>query len=447
MTSGSDHGGDGTTTDSVHGGDGMTTVSVHGLGYVGLPTAALFANSGHTVYGIDTQPDKLDRLRAEGADFREADLNDYVDRALDTGSLRLRERPTESDHHLICVPTPFDHDRNVADLSYVRAAAEGIAPKLRPGDTVVVESTVPPGTTANVVAETLERNGDLLRETFNLAFCPETVLPGSILDELRHNDRIVGGIDDEATAAARDLFAGAVDGEIHAAPDAATAEFAKLAQNTHRDAEIAIANELAKVARDHGVVPRPAFELANEHPRVDILNPGPGVGGHCLPVDPLYLEHHSDHVDLIERARVVNDGMVDYVRELLEDGLGSLAGKRVAVFGLAYKGNVADTRNSPAKRFVEAVTEPTTKVATDGGEPAVDVRVHDPHVSDATADLHDESAALDGADALVFMTDHDEFAELDPDAVAEQMDDNVVVDARGLTDESWHDAGLDVRRL
>jgi len=441
------HGGDDTDTDSVHGGDDPDIVSVHGLGYVGLPTAALFANNGYTVYGIDTQPDKLDRLRTEGADFREAALNDYVDRVLGTDALRLRERPVESDFHLICVPTPFDHDREAADLSYVRAAAEGIAPKLRPGDTVVVESTVPPGTTANVVGETLERNGDLLRETFDLAFCPETVLPGSILDELRGNDRIVGGIDAEATAAARALFAGVVDGDIHTAPDAATAEFAKLAQNTHRDANIAIANELAKVARDHGVVPRPAFDLANEHPRVDLLHPGPGVGGHCLPVDPLYLGQHSDHVDLIEHTRAVNDGMVYYVRDLLEDGLGSLAEKRVAVFGLAYKGNVADTRNSPARRFVEILDEPTPKVATDGGESAVEVRVHDPHVDEAAVDLWSESAALDGADALVFMTDHDEFTELDPDVVAERMDDNVVVDARGLTDESWHDAGLDVRRL
>jgi len=435
------------TTVSVDSGDGNTTVSVHGLGYVGLPTAALFANNGFTVYGIDTQPEKLERLRTDGADFREADLNDYVDRVVGTDALRLRERPVESDYHLICVPTPFDHERDAADLSYVRAAAEGIAPKLRPGDTVVVESTVPPGTTANVVGETLERNGDLLRETFNLAFCPETVLPGSILDELRGNDRIVGGVDDEATTAARDLFAGVVDGDIHTAPDAATAEFAKLAQNTHRDAEIAIANELAKVARDHGVVPRPAFELANEHPRVDLLNPGPGVGGHCLPVDPLYLGQHSDHVELIEQARAVNDGMVHYVRDLLEDGLGSLAEKHVAVFGLAYKGNVADTRNSPAKRFVEAIDEPTTKVATDGGESTVDVRVHDPHVTEAGVSLWSESAALEGADALVFMTDHDEFTELDPETVAEKMADDVVVDARGLTDESWHDVGLDVRRL
>ncbi|MDS0281604.1 nucleotide sugar dehydrogenase [Haloarcula onubensis] len=435
------------TSGSAHGGDGTTTVSVHGLGYVGLPTAALFANNGCTVYGIDTQPDKLETLRTEGADFRESELNDYVDRVLGTDALRLRERPVQSDYHLVCVPTPFDHERGAADLSYVRAAAEGIAPKLRPGDTVIVESTVPPGTTANVVGETLERNGDLLRETFNLAFCPETVLPGSILDELRGNDRIVGGIDGEATAAARDLFADAVDGDIHTAPDAATAEFAKLAQNTHRDANIAIANELAKVARDHGVVPRPAFDLANEHPRVDLLHPGPGVGGHCLPVDPLYLGQHSDHVQLIEHARAVNDGMVEYVQELLGDALGSLAGKRVAVFGLAYKGNVADTRNSPARRFVETLAEPTAKVATDGGESAVDVRVHDPHVTDAAVDLWSESAALAGADALVFMTDHDEFTGLDPEAVVERMDDNVVVDARGLTDESWHEAGLDVRRL
>ena len=426
----------------------MKTVAVHGLGYVGLPTAALFANNGYTVSGVDTDPERLERLRTDGADFRESALNDYVDRVLGTDRLRLHERPTASDYHLVCVPTPFDHERGGADLSAVRAAAAGIAPTLRPGDTVVVESTVPPGTTANVVGEALERNGDHLRETFNLAFCPETVLPGSILDELRHNDRIVGGVDDESTAAARELFADVVEGAVHAAPDAATAEFAKLAQNTHRDANVAIANELAKVARDHGVVPRAAFELANEHPRVELLDPGPGVGGHCLPVDPLYLGQHSDHVALIERARAVNDGMVDYVRGLLEDALGTLAETRLAVFGLAYKGNVADTRNSPARRFVERLTSrAASTVATDGGEVLAEVRVHDPHVGDADIPIDDAATALDGADALVFMTDHDEFEELSPGTVAERMAGDVVVDARGLTDESWHAAGLDVRRL
>ena len=425
----------------------MTTVAVYGLGYVGLPTAALFANNGFRVTGIDTDADHLARLRAEGANFNEASLNEYVDQVLESGALTVQQRPTASDFHLICVPTPYDDDAGEADLSYVRAAAEAIAPELREGDTVIVESTVPPGTTEGVVLDTLERDGEVSAGEFALAFCPETVLPGSILVELRGNDRLVGGVDDHSTAVASELFDRVVDGEIHPAADATTAEFVKLAQNTFRDTNIALANELAKVARDYDVTPRPAFELANTHPRASLLRPGPGVGGHCLPVDPLYLSQDSDAVDLIECARAVNDGMVDYIVDMLVDELGTLSGKRVALFGLAYKGNVADTRNSPAKRFVESVTESTQLIATDGGKGRTDVRVHDPHVTETTLDLVGETEALEGADALVFMTDHDEFDALDPDTVAATMDGRLVVDTKGITDESWETNGLGIKRL
>ena len=425
----------------------MTTLSVYGLGYVGLPTAALFANEGFDVYGVDTDPEHLATLRTGGADFRETALNEYVDRALESGALALRERPTASDYHLVCVPTPYDYDREEADLSYVRAAAESIAPRLRRGDAVVVESTVPPGTTAGLVRDTLEREGSLPEQEFDLAFCPETVLPGSILEELRHNDRIVGGIDEESTATALGLFERVIEGDVHTARDATTAEFVKLAQNTFRDTNIALANELAKVARDYDVVPRSAFGLANEHPRVSLLRPGPGVGGHCLPVDPLYLGQDSDSIDLIERARAVNDGMVECVRDLLADGLGSLSGKRIAVFGLAYKGNVADTRNSPSKRLLELLVESRPMLAADGGALPAEVRVHDPHVTDASVDLFDRASALDGADALVFMTGHDEFESLSPETVGERMRGDFVVDAKGLTDERWREVGLVVEHL
>jgi UDP-N-acetyl-D-mannosaminuronic acid dehydrogenase len=427
----------------------MTTVSVHGLGYVGLPTAALFADEGFTVYGVDTDRSHLERLRTEGSAFDERPLREFVDGVLATDALRLRDRPVASDYHLVCVPTPYDDDRGRADLSYVSDAADRIASQLRPGDTVVVESTVPPGTTAGVVGPILERGSGLSVGEFDLAFCPETVLPGSILEEIRHNDRIVGGVTDESTAAAEELFASVGEGDIYRGPDATTAEFVKLAQNTFRDTNVALANELAKVARDYGVAPRCAFALANTHPRVSLLRPGPGVGGHCLPVDPLYLGQASDNVDLIERARAVNDAMVDYVCEMLVEGLDTLRDKQVAVFGLAYKGNVADTRNSPAKRFVETLTETPPAVVTDGGGPPTTVRVHDPHVDgeETPIALYDRDSALAGADALVFMTDHDAFEDISPSEVAARMDGNLVVDTRDVTDGQWEQEGLEVDRL
>lgn len=425
----------------------MTSIAVYGLGYIGLPTAALFANNGYSVHGVDTDADHLDRLRSEGPDFNEPELNEYITDVLESGALTVGTDPVKADFHFVCVPTPYDHDRETADLSHVLAAAASIGSQLRSGETVVVESTVPPGTTAGPVLDTLERESGLTAAEFELAFCPETVLPGSILEELRHNDRIVGGVDDGATETVCELFEQAVASDVYRADSATMAEFVKLAQNTFRDVNIALANELGKVARDYDITPRPAFELANVHPRVSLLRPGPGVGGHCLPVDPLYLRDGSDNVDLIEQARAVNDGMVEYVKGMLSDGLDTLHGSRVAVFGLAYKGNVADIRNSPSASLVDTLTDPPRMLATDGGTRAPDVHVHDPHVREAPMELHSRTEALDGADALVLMTGHDEFTDLSPDRVAERMDGDLVVDAKGLTDERWSDAGLRVKRL
>lgn len=425
----------------------MTSIAVYGLGYVGLPTAALFANDGHSVHGVDTDPDHLERLRSEGPDFNEPELNDYIDRVLESGALTVGQDPVEADFHFVCVPTPYDHERETADLSHVLAAAASVGSQLRSGETVVVESTVPPGTTEGPVLETLKRESGPGAVEFELAFCPETVLPGSILEELRHNDRIVGGVGDDATESVYDLFERAVAGDVFRADSATMAEFVKLSQNTFRDVNIALANELGKVARDYDIPTRPAFELANVHPRVSLLRPGPGVGGHCLPVDPLYLGEGSDNVELIEQARAVNDGMVEYVKGMLSDGLDTLQGSRVAVFGLAYKGNVADIRNSPSEALVDTLVDPPRMLATDGGARAPDVHVHDPHVDEAPIGLHSQTDALDGADALVLMTGHDEFADLSPERVAEQMRGDLVVDAKELTDESWSDAGLRVERL
>lgn len=440
-------------------------ITVHGLGYVGLATAALFANAGHEVVGYDPS----DRVRASLTERRprtsEPEFHAFVLDALDGegehgGRLTVSDTPVAADFHLVCVPTPYDESTGRADLSYVDSAARNVGRVLRAGDVVVLESTVPPGTTEGSFREALEAESGLVAgEDFGLAFTPETVLPGNTVAELQSNARIVGGIDAGSREAVRALYGTAIEAERLSAPDCTTAEFVKLAQNASRDVQIAFANEMARVAGDYGIDARVGIALANHHPRVDILSPGPGVGGHCLPVDPHFLKEASDSVHLVEAARRVNDSMPEYVLELLEAAVGGLDGKTVAILGVAYKGNVDDARNSPglaiADRLGVALPEGielhgrAITLASDGSgragpEKGVSVRLTDAHVTDDSLGLVSLDAALDGADAAVIGAPHAEYADLDPARVAE-LGPRVVVDPFGiLVPERWAEAGVEV---
>ena len=424
----------------------MSSVCVHGLGYIGLPTAAMLADAGHDVTGYDVNAELLDRLAAGDVPVDEPGLDTFIEEALE-GSLSVSAEAVAADYHLICVPTPLDGAR--ADLSYVEAAAETVAGVLREDDTVVLESTVPPGTTTEVVGPILENSGLDVGE-FSLAYSPETMLPGNVVAELRGNDRAVGGVDERAVERTTELYGSFVEGELRTTTDPTLCEFVKLIQNTYRDVNIALANEIAMVATDYGLDSREAIALANHHPRVDLHQPGPGVGGHCIPIDPLFLGQHSERLDLIERARAINDGMADYVTDLVAAGVGSLAGSTVAVLGVAYKGNVADARESPGLRLAEVLQTRARAATAPGGddEPSVDVRLTDPHVTDQRFALSPLDDALDGADAVVIATDHDEYAALDPTDVASRLAGDVVVDTKGLLDaDEWEAAGLRVVEL
>jgi UDP-N-acetyl-D-mannosaminuronic acid dehydrogenase len=425
-------------------------ICVHGLGYVGLATASLFANGGHEVVGYDTSERVRDSLRRREPRVTEPDLREYVLDALD-GNLRVSDTPVAADFHMVCVPTPYDAERGKADLGYVESAGETVGSVLRAGDVVVLESTVPPRTTLDVLTPMLEAESGLVAgEDFGVAFTPETVLPGNTIAEMRTNDRIVGGIDVPSREAIKRLYASVIDADILEAPDAATAEFAKLAQNAYRDVNIAFANELARIAADYDVDPRVAIELANHHPRVDVLNPGPGVGGHCLPVDPHFFREDSDEVTLIDAARRVNDSMPDYVVDMLSDELGGLSGKRVAVLGVAYKGNVDDCRNSPGLAIARRLSQPipaAVSAATDGGTDGrdVDVRLHDPYVTDDRVELEPLDEALRGADGAIIAAPHTEYTELDPAWVADLLADPVLVDPFGVLDvQRWAEGGVRV---
>lgn len=430
----------------------MSTVCVHGLGYIGLPTASMMANYGHKVYGYDVDPEVRSKLRNGEIHLKEPGLRAFVTQALESGQLEITDEVVEAKYHVVCVPTPFDEETKTPDLGYVEAAGEAVSDNVRRGDTVILESTVPPGTTNDVFRPVVEGSGLTAGTDFALVHCPETVLPGDIIAELRGNNRIIGGVNGLSTESAVRLYDSFVEGEIRTVSDPTIAEFVKLVQNTFRDVNIALANEIAKLADDYGIDSRETIELANRHPRVEIHQPGPGVGGHCLPIDPWFLGQGSEELDLIATGRKVNDGMSAYVIELLREELGALSSRRIGVLGVAYKGNVDDTRMSPGLKLASEIQHNTPEEppkAADGGDHSPpEVTVHDPYVTDSELKILDLDNAIRDTDAVVVTTDHDEFEDFEPERFRDLMSGSVVIDTKAVLDpEPWREAGFSFRRL
>jgi len=413
------------------------TVCVLGLGYIGLPTASSFAAHGLKVHGVDTDPRVLQELREGEIHNQEPGLQALAKRALDLGNLILSDQPAVSDAFVIAVPTPVGEDKR-ADLRHVIEAAKAIAPHLRRGNLVMLESTCPPGTTVGTVAPILERSGLKAGTDFSLAYTPERALPGNIVQELTENARVIGGVDRRSAEAGSELYRTFVVGEI-LLTDATTAEMVKLMENTYRDVNIAVANEFSRLAEKQGVDVWEAIRLANKHPRVNILRPGPGVGGHCTGVDPWFLVEASPELSpLIRQARAVNDGQPAHAASIIESALGKLSGKRIAALGLAYKSGVNDLRESPAIEVVRHLIAAGAQVRT--WEPfALDGRVEG---AESVTSLKE---AVTGAEAIALVVDHPQFVELDPQAVARAMPGRVAIDLRGRWNVgTWRAAGFAV---
>ncbi len=416
------------------------TLCVLGLGYIGLPTASMFAVSGLQVLGVDVNPRVVEWLQAGRIHIEEPDLQTLVQAAVNSGQLRISLEAELADAFIIAVPTPITEDHK-ADLTFVRSAAETILPHLREGNLVVLESTVPPRTTRDVLQPILELSGLKAGVDFALAHCPERVLPGKILIELVENDRIIGGLTPGCADRATELYRTFVRGALHQT-DATTAEMVKVMENTCRDVNIALANQFAVLAEGFGVDAWEAIDLANKHPRVQVLRPGPGVGGHCIAVDPWFLiESAPEQAPLIIAARKLNESMPGHVVDLIKTQSPNPSDGPIAAFGLAYKGDVGDVRESPS---VEVVLE-----AIRAG---YEVRAHDPHVKhDGGGDLppcFDLAGALDGAQALVLLTDHSAFRRLDPHEAGELMRTRRLIDTRNaLNHDAWRAAGFQVTTL
>jgi UDP-N-acetyl-D-mannosaminuronic acid dehydrogenase len=424
-------------------------ICVIGLGYIGLPTASTFAAHGVNVLGVDISPRIIETLRRGDIHIHEPGLREEFQSALKTGRLTFDVKPGEADAFIIAVPTPFYEGEvgeangvkfKKADMRAVTSAAESIVPYLRKGNLVVLESTSPPRTTADLVRPILERSGLSAGRDFHLAYSPERVLPGQILRELIENARVIGGITPESAQAGRDLYATFVKGQI-IQTDATTAEMVKLMENTYRDVNIAIANEFARLADRFGVDVWEAISIASLHPRVKILSPGPGVGGHCISVDPwFFVESAPDITPLIYNARTVNDSQPHYVVELVRKALGGLEGRKIAALGLAYKPDVDDLRESPAAEVVYLLQKESARVKT--FEPFKPEGL--PNM-DCAPSLE---AALKDAEAIVVLVKHTEFAKLTPRDVSLKTNARTVVDTVGAwKEDEWRAAGFHVLRL
>ena len=412
-------------------------VAVIGLGYIGLPTACIFATNGIRVLGVDQNPAVIARILAGEPIPAEPEVNALAKAAVASGNLELKSSVEAADVYIIAVPTPVGPDHR-ADLGYVESALADIRPLLQRGNLIVLESTVPPTTTRDFIVPEIERGGLRVGVDVMVAHCPERVRPGTTLLELVNNERIIGGVDEESAAQAAELYSVFVQGRIHLT-DATTAEMVKVMENTFRDVNIALANDFAKLAGVVGIDVWEAIRLANNHPRVSILSPGPGVGGHCIPVDPWFLVQMGEGASrVIRAAREVNDAMPQYVVDILLREA-DLNGGHVAVLGLAYRAGLGDMRESPSLAIINRLEQAGVKV-----------RAHDPYIGPSGHLMGNGSLSdvIAGADAILVATDHQAYCDLDPMSIAGLVRQRFVLDTRNcLVVDRWARAGFRVVTL
>ncbi|MBE6498733.1 MAG: nucleotide sugar dehydrogenase [Methanobrevibacter sp.] len=391
-------------------------VCIMGQGYIGLPTAALFSRSHCDVVGVDINEEMIENLNKGIIHIEEPGIADIIKKSVKKHTYKASLTPEKADAFIITVPTPYIVENYSCDLSYVITACETIIPYLEKGNTVIIESTIAPMSTDEVIKPIFEKAGFTIGKDLYLAHCPERVLPGRILEELVHNDRIIGGVTPECAVKASEVYGQFVEGYLMLT-EAKTAELSKCMENTFRDVNIALANELAKICAEIGVNALDVIKMANKHPRVNLHSPGPGVGGHCLAIDPYFIYAKApETAKIIKLARDTNKSMpsfvCEYVRKIIPDG-------KIAVFGVSYKGNTGDDRESPAYEIIAELEENGYEVA-----------IHDPHIDrDEFVSFAD---AVDGAKLILILCDHDEFKHPDYELISKKMENPIIFDTKNI---------------
>ena len=406
-------------------------ICVIGLGYIGLPTAAVFARSGVEVIGVDVNPKAVEIINSGKAHIVEADLDGLLHNIIENGNLKASLIPEEADAYLIAVPTPFKGDHE-PDLAYVEAATRSIAPYVKLGSLIVLESTVPPGATEKIVEWLEEERPDLkdaggAGKAYYAAHCPERVLPGRILIELVSNDRIIGGITTACSNKAKALYEIFVEGDC-VITTARTAELAKLTENSFRDVNIAFANELSIICDKLDINVWELISLSNRHPRVNILQPGPGVGGHCIAVDPWFIvDAVPDEAKIIRAAREINDSKPAWVIEKVKHAAAASGKERPVILclGLAFKSDIDDLRESPALLITERLAHESLGEII-AVEPNIDVQTAS--LAKLGVPLESLIVGLEKADVVVLLVDHSPFKEI----TLTQLGDATLIDTRGI---------------
>lgn len=377
-------------------------INIIGLGYIGLPTALMFASHGVEVVGTDYNKELVDTLNAGHTTFEEDGLDELFKQAVESG-IKFSTQYQKTDMYIVAVPTPYDKDSKKIDACYVVSAVKAVMEVCPKGATVVIESTVSPGTIDKFVRPVIEENGFVIGKDINLVHAPERIIPGNMVYELKHNSRTIGADSYEIGEKVKSYYSSFCQGEI-VVTDIRTAEMTKVVENTFRDINIAFANELAKICRSDNMDVYEIIRIANKHPRVNILSPGPGVGGHCISVDPWFLVgDYPSLANIIKQARVINDSMPDFVLNRIyeimkENGLKNVS--KVGLYGLTYKENVDDVRESPTLQMLESMERHLS----------TGVKVYDPYVTKDIVDnqYHNFDEFLNDVDLVVLLVGHDE---------------------------------------
>lgn len=404
----------------------MNRICVLGLGYIGLPTAAILASRGCDVIGVDINENIVQTLNKKKIHIEEPFLEDIVKKVIEEGRLMAKLKPESADVFIITVPTPKKED-NSCDLSYVENAIQSILPYLKKNNVIIIESTIPPGTTEEIIGSIIERKGFIIGKDIYLSHCPERVLPGKIIEEIVNNDRIIGGCTAECAKKASMVYESFVKGKI-ILTNASTAEMTKLMENTFRDVNIALANELVKICNKLQINAMEVIKLANKHPRVNILQPGPGVGGHCLAVDPYFIISKVPEIAcLIFMARNINCSMPSYIVSKLKQIIEGIENPKIAVFGITYKENIDDLRESPALEVIKLLKKEEIEIA-----------IYDPHVKKGIDYLMNIDRAVEGSDMILILVAHNEFKKLDYNVLAKKMRNPIIFDTKNAIDIDYN---------